>query len=86
MWCPGEPLEETLGVCADFTKMLLPDPMLRLRTGFRRPAGCQRAFVSWKELVVRLYETDGDHHHFVARCVGLLTTPRAATRHRRPRQ
>jgi hypothetical protein len=46
--CPGEPLEKTLGVCADFTKMLLPDPMLRLRTGFRRPAGCQRAFVSRK--------------------------------------
>jgi len=61
--CPGEPLEKTLGVCADFTKMLLPDPMLRLRTGFRRPAGCQRAFVSRKELVVRLYEMEGDHHH-----------------------
>jgi hypothetical protein len=59
--CPGEPLEKTLGVCADFTKMLLPDPMLRLRTGFRRPAGCQRAFVSRKELVVRLYEMEGDH-------------------------
>jgi hypothetical protein len=48
--CPGEPLEKTLGVCADFIKMLLPDPMLRLRTGFRRPAGCQRAFGGSLEL------------------------------------
>jgi hypothetical protein len=36
-------------------------------------------------LVVRLYETDGDHDHFVVRGVGRLTTPPAATRRRKPR-
>ena len=59
----GEPLEKTLGVCADFVKVLLPDPMLRLRTGFRRPAGRQRAFIPRRELILRLYEMNGNHHH-----------------------
>ena len=73
--CPGEPLEKTLGVCTDFRKMLLPDPMLTLRTGFRRPAGCQSAFVSRKELIVRLHEMGGDYHYRYYYATSSNTTP-----------
>src|SRR5262249_2191489 len=60
---PAEPVEKPLGICADFRKMLLPDPMLTLRTGFRRPARCQRGFVSRQELILRFYEMNGNQHH-----------------------